>query len=93
MKKNQTMTNATRLKIFCLKLWWCFFDALVTLFLPWKKDHHPPKSLLRVIPEGFIFGKKAGRYLIKPDDIDGHILVIGGAGSGKSSCLGIPAVL
>ena len=41
---------------------------------------------------GFIFGKQKGKWLAKHESIDGHILVIGGAGSGKSSCLAIPSL-
>lgn len=41
---------------------------------------------------GFIFGKQKGHWLAKHEYIDGHILVIGGAGSGKSSCLAIPSL-
>ena len=44
-------------------------------------------------PKGFIFGKYASNYIVKPKKLDGHILVIGGAGSGKSSCLAIPSIL
>lgn len=44
-------------------------------------------------PQGFIFGKKGGKYITKPETADGHILTIGGAGSGKSSCLAIPSLL
>lgn len=31
-------------------------------------------------------------YIGKPQDKDGHILVVGGAGSGKSSCIAIPTL-
>jgi len=31
-------------------------------------------------------------YVGKPQDCDGHVLVIGGAGSGKSSCIAIPTL-
>ena len=41
---------------------------------------------------GFIFGKQKGKWLAKHEYTDGHILVIGGAGSGKSSCLAIPSL-
>ena len=41
---------------------------------------------------GFLFGKQKGKYITKPEYEDGHILVIGGAGSGKSSCLAIPSL-
>jgi len=41
---------------------------------------------------GFIFGKQKGNWLAKNESTDGHILAIGGAGSGKSSCLAIPSL-
>ncbi len=52
-------------------------------------------------PEGFVFGKQGSRYICHPYvDADGnavhsgsHVLVIGGSGSGKSSCLAIPLLL
>jgi type IV secretion system protein VirD4 len=31
-------------------------------------------------------------YIAKPTDYDGHVLVVGGAGSGKSSCVAIPTL-
>lgn len=40
---------------------------------------------------GFVFGKEDnGKYVTKPETTDGHILVIGGAGCGKSSGVAIP---
>ena len=42
---------------------------------------------------GFVFGKDNGRYIAKKEEMDGHILVVGGAGSGKSSCLAIPSLM
>ena len=42
---------------------------------------------------GFVFGKSKGKYVTKKENIDGHILVIGGAGSGKSSCIAIPTLM
>ena len=38
------------------------------------------------------FGKKDGDYIIKPERLDGHIMVVGGVGSGKSSCIAIPTL-
>lgn len=60
-----------------------------------KKKTQPSatKELVSSEPRGVIFGKQSGKYIIKPEDKDGHILVIGGAGSGKSSCLAIPSLL
>ncbi len=55
-------------------------------------------------PQGVVFGrteegyfKKEQKYLCKPMDAahykDGHVFVIGGSGSGKSSALVIPSLL
>jgi len=52
----------------------------------------PPKELVSKSADGFIFGKHRWRYLRKDENTDGHILVIGGAGSGKSSCIAIPTI-
>lgn len=47
-------------------------------------------------PGYFFFGKKQFQkgsfYIGKPQDVDGHILVLGGAGTGKSSCIAIPTL-
>lgn len=51
------------------------------------------KELTAATPQGVIFGKQAGKYITKPENRDGHILIIGGAGSGKSSCVAIPSLL
>lgn len=46
----------------------------------------------------FFFGTRYHRgtqktyFIGKPQDRDGHILVVGGAGSGKSSCIAIPTL-
>jgi len=42
---------------------------------------------------GFIFGKLGDKYIAKKEHKDGHILVVGGAGSGKTSCIAIPSLL
>jgi type IV secretion system protein VirD4 len=47
------------------------------------------KSPLRY---GIIFGKKNGMHIIKAENLDGHVLVVGGVGSGKSSCVAIPTL-
>ena len=44
-------------------------------------------------PRGFVFGKKDFNYVHKSEDKDGHILVLGGSGSGKTSCLAVPSLL
>lgn len=37
-------------------------------------------------------GTQKTYYIGKPQDRDGHVLVVGGAGSGKSSCIAIPTL-
>lgn len=32
---------------------------------------------------GVVFGKQGGKYATMPETTDGHILIVGGAGSGK----------
>jgi len=62
-----------------------------------------PKDMLQVERHktGVFFGVKFGkehdgrdgfRYVGKPLNRDGHVLVVGGAGSGKSSCIAIPTL-
>lgn len=43
---------------------------------------------------GFVFGKDKdnGKYITKSEETDGHILVIGGAGFGKTSGIAIPTL-
>ncbi|MCL2810465.1 MAG: type IV secretory system conjugative DNA transfer family protein [Clostridia bacterium] len=43
-------------------------------------------------PRGVVFGKVGENYFAKPETMDGHVMVIGGAGSGKSSCIAIPTL-
>ena len=51
------------------------------------------KILLKKNPTGIVFGRYAKCYVCKDIDEDGHVFVIGGSGSGKSSCLVIPTLL
>jgi type IV secretion system protein VirD4 len=41
---------------------------------------------------GVVFGKIGRKYITKPENEDGHILVCGGVGSGKTSCIAIPTL-
>lgn len=54
-----------------------------------------PKELLHKLPTGIILGKdkRTGKYVCKLLDEDGHVFLIGGSGSGKSSCHVIPTLL
>lgn len=60
-----------------------------------RKEVRPKvdKEIKEVAPRGVIFGKEGAKFVTKPEDRDGHILVIGGAGSGKSSCIAIPSLM
>lgn len=60
-----------------------------------KRAKYPPvhKDLVSNTCEGIIFGKFQGKYIRKRLSDDGHVLVIGGSGSGKSSCLVIPTLI
>ena len=53
-----------------------------------ERINHKPKPLSY---RGFVFGMRDGRYIGRAKD-EGHIIVVGGAGSGKSSCIVIPSL-
>ena len=55
---------------------------------------NPPvnKQLLSPVPRGVFFGARGNQYVVKPEDMDGHVLVVGTPGSGKSSCVAIPTL-
>lgn len=62
-----------------------------------RKAMYPPlpKELLHKKPTGIVLGKDkhTQRYVCKDLEEDGHVFLIGGSGSGKSSCFVIPALL
>ena len=43
-------------------------------------------------PHGVVFGRIGKSYITKPENTDGHVLVCGGVGTGKTSCLAIPTL-
>lgn len=55
-------------------------------FVADKKEYHSEENT------GIIFGKLNGNWITKSENKDGHVLVVGGAGSGKSSCIAIPTL-
>lgn len=59
-----------------------------------RAQHKTVQTELRAKkPEGVLFGRQGGSYIRKPISVDGHVLVIGGSGSGKSSASVIPTLL
>jgi type IV secretion system protein VirD4 len=74
--------------------WWSLFEFIFAT----EQKGKPPATLLTQKPQGFIFGNKKvgtdGNYFFKKsEDTDGHILIVGGAGSYKSSCIAVPSIL
>ncbi|MDR0372085.1 MAG: type IV secretory system conjugative DNA transfer family protein [Nitrososphaerota archaeon] len=55
---------------------------------------NPPANRRLVSPQscGIFFGARGNQYVVKPENVDGHVLVVGGTGSGKSSCVAIPTL-
>ena len=51
-----------------------------------KNNYHAPPT------HGFVFGKHNGNYVVKSEDKDGHIMVVGGVGRGKSTCIAMPTL-
>ena len=43
-------------------------------------------------PCGVVFGRLKGKWICKPENVDGHILVVGGPGSGKTASVGIESL-
>ena len=52
------------------------------------KNPTAPYALQSNIRNGVFFGTQNGLYIRKYEGQDGHVLVIGGTGSGKTSCIG-----
>ena len=58
-----------------------------------ERQKNPPiVKQLCLIDHGIYFGKKNGIDIGKNLNTDGHIIVFGGSGSGKSSCIAIPTL-
>ena len=52
----------------------------------------PTDRIVRNTREGIIFGNKNGQIVGRHENMDGHVMVVGGTGSGKSSCVVIPTL-
>ena len=76
-------------------LWLAVVGFGLVLLVHTGPDKHPtpPRELLNVKAQGFVFGTHKRKFYVKPENTDGHILICGGPGSGKSSSIAIPSLL
>lgn len=60
-----------------------------------NREKNQPKPLISPMntDKGVFFGLQAGQPIVKPFHLDGHVFVVGGAGTGKSACIAIPTLL
>ena len=49
-----------------------------------------PYELTSHTKQGVVFGAWNGQYLVKPDSADGHVMIVGGSGSGAVACIQNP---
>jgi type IV secretion system protein VirD4 len=70
-----------------------FLTLLPLMYAPPPNGEIFPWKLLRAKPRGFIFGKCLLWYVGKKESVDGHVLVLGGSGSGKSTAIAIPSLI
>jgi len=56
------------------------------------KNPKAHQSILSDKRHGVFFGTQYGRYVIKPENMDEHVMIIGGPGKGKSTCIAIPTL-
>ncbi len=76
---------------------WDTFTILSLTNTIWKyeeeRQKNPPLAKqLHLADSGIYFGRKDGADVGKNIKTDGHIIVFGGSGSGKSSCIAIPTL-
>lgn len=74
------------------KLYRLLFSTKRTAKSNLKGDANALKTKKHVL-SGVFFGKLGSKYITMNENEDGHILAIGGAGSGKSSCIAIPSLI
>ncbi len=56
-------------------------------------DPPAPKEMQFDEPQGFVFGKKNGKWICKKVKEDGHIAIAGGPGSGKTQVTCLPSLV
>jgi hypothetical protein len=85
----------------------CFGHRIISRAAFGKKPNGPPspeavtamarnppanRQMLSPAPCGVFLGARGNQYVVKPENMDGHVLVAGIPGSGKSSCIAIPTL-
>jgi len=72
------------------------YDELCEQFRERSYEFVPARNSLNNGESGFFFGKSYGlsedAYIGKPQEEDGHILVVGGPGSGKTTSIAMPTI-
>ncbi len=70
------------------------FDLKNSVWQYEEQTKRNPPLLRQLILKGsgVFFGRKDGNDVGKGQNIDGHVIVFGGSGSGKSSCIAIPTL-
>lgn len=76
-----------------LKLYKMLFKGSQSLVEKRATNPKVNTTLSRSEPCGVVFGRYKSEWVCKPENVDGHVLVVGGSGSGKSSACAIPSLL
>lgn len=73
--------------------WWKLLQGREKKGIVSKTDGEMVETVSGDKVHGFVFGKENGKYIVKPETTDGHILVIGSPGCGKSASIAIPTLM
>jgi len=97
-----TLKTATRITYELGKGAWWLADKAMPKPKSKPQVENSFAEILHRCPSGVVFGKhpdkfislgiEIDKYVAKPETLDGHVLVVGGVGSGKSSCIAIPTL-
>ena len=85
-------------------IFWVLSFAIGTRLMLWKLrrnrfidknkgiSYKIPKQMLSCTKCGIVFGGRNKKYVIREEQKDGHVLIVGGTRSGKTSCIAIPTL-
>ena len=57
-----------------------------------EKNPKADERLTSIEPHGILFGRQFNEYVMKPETMVGHVMIMGRPDSGKSSCVVIPTL-